>query len=209
MVAATKKACYEKKKKQYNARTNANYNLNKNHVLEQQRGYKEQHKDKLRIQMNEYIRNRYANDSDFAMHRRCSARLKAFLKSKGAGKQAETMQLVGCSSSSLVQHLRKQLNDDSDLKDHDIDHIFPCIGFEVGQEGKMMHFSNLQPLTAAENNWKRNKLPTKAMAAKVDPACWPDGVTMDMLPDIYPGWATPLRMHVGNSGGASSSTDAQ
>lgn len=24
--------------------------------------------------------------------------------------------------------------------------------------------------------------------------CWPDGVTEDMLPDIYPGWATPLRM---------------
>ena len=33
------------------------------------------------------------------------------------------------------------------------------------------------------------------MAAKVDPACWPDVITMDMLPDIYPGWATPLRMH--------------
>ena len=24
---------------------------------------------------------------------------------------------------------------------------------------------------------KEDKLPTKAMAAKVDPACWPDGIT--------------------------------
>jgi len=32
------------------------------------------------------------------------------------------------------------------------------------------------------------------MAAKVERWCWPDGVTEDMLPDKYDGWATPLRM---------------
>ena len=57
-----------------------------------------------------------------------------------------------------------------------------------------MSVSNTQLLAMQENRSKSNKLPTKAMAAKVDPACWPDGITMDMLPDIYPGWRTPLRM---------------
>ena len=45
------------------------------------------------------------------------------------------------------------------------------------------------------------------MAAKVDRDKWPPGITEDMLPDIYPGWATPLRMHAAPTPGASSSTD--
>jgi len=59
--------------------------------------------------------------------------------------------------------------------------------------GRRPH-SNVQPLTKNENINKSAKLPTKAMAAKVERWAWPDGVTEDMLPDIYPGWATALRM---------------
>ena len=68
--------------------------------------------------------------------------------------------------------------------------------YNVSKQKEMMNWSNLQPLTAAENIDKRDKLPTKAMAASVDPSCWPDGINMDDLPEIYPGWATPLRMLV-------------
>jgi hypothetical protein len=71
----------------------------------------------------------------------------------------------------------------------------------------VMHFTNCQPLTKQENQNKYSKLPTKAMAAKVDRDKWPPGITEDMLPDIYPGWATPLRMHAAPTPGASSSTD--
>jgi hypothetical protein len=71
----------------------------------------------------------------------------------------------------------------------------------------MMHWSNYQPLTNFENAQKSNKLPTKAMADKVDRSCWPDGITMDKLPDRYDGWATGLRMHPPASDGAGSSAD--
>ena len=57
-----------------------------------------------------------------------------------------------------------------------------------------MQLQKHAPLLTSENKVKCNKLPTKAMAAKVTRSCWPDGITMDMLPDIYPGWRTPLRM---------------
>ena len=91
----------------------------------------------------------------------------------------------------------------------DFDHIFSFTFYNMKTEQhKVMHFTNYQPLTPRENRQKWNKLPTKAMAAKVDPACWPDGITMDMLPDIYPGWATPLRMHTSGSDGSGCSTDA-
>jgi len=89
-----------------------------------------------------------------------------------------------------MQHLNLSDGDE-------VDHIFPfeLYNLEEEHQQKMVgNYMNLQALTPCENNDKSKKLPTKAMAAKVDPACWPDGVTMDMLPDIYPGWRTPLRM---------------
>ena len=84
-----------------------------------------------------------------------------------------------------------------DTSCHHIDHIFPFNVFDnsIENQRRFMNWSNTQPLTQSENIQKGHRLPTKAMAAKVDPSCWPDGVTIDMLPDIYPGWATPLRMH--------------
>ena len=79
----------------------------------------------------------------------------------------------------------------------EVDHIFPMSRYNClleSEQRKVMHWSNFQPLPAEENLYKSDKLPTKAMAAKVARWAWPDGVTEDMLPDIYDGWATPLRM---------------
>lgn len=42
------------------------------------------------------------------------------------------------------------------------------------------------------------------MAARVERWAWPPGITEDMLPDIYDGWATPLRMHAGDGSSSSS-----
>ena len=117
-------------------------------------------------------------------------------------------------------HLNKQIPSYFNNRvNYEIDHIFPISLFDctvTENQYKCCHFTNLQPLTRDENRLKSNKLPTKAMASKVDPSCWPDGYTMDMLPDIYPGWATPLRMYtdeeedkqeVGLSSSAGSSED--
>lgn len=130
---------------------------------------------------------------------------------KGKGKKlCTTIQLIGCSRDEFRNHLTIQLYDGERLEDHTIDHIFPVKSWNLHIEEQMKNcFSsgNTQPLTATENSQKQNKLPTKAMAAKVDRDKWPPGITEDMLPDIYPGWATPLRMHAAPTTGASSSTD--
>ena len=83
------------------------------------------------------------------------------------------------------------------LHEEEIDHVFPMAMYDFSldqNQYRCSNYTNMQPLTLVENRWKSDKLPTKAMAAKVDRGCWPDGVTEDMLPDIYPGWRTPLRM---------------
>ena len=86
---------------------------------------------------------------------------------------------------------------EEDMCSMEIDHVFPMTRYNClleDQQKKAMNKSNLQPLTARENMYKSDRLPTKAMAAKVARWAWPDGVTEDMLPDIYDGWSTPLRM---------------
>ena len=75
------------------------------------------------------------------------------------------------------------------------DHIFPndAVRRARGQADRNT-LANCSRYRDATKDRKKARLPTKAMAAKVDPAFWPNGITMDMLTDIYPGWRTPLRM---------------
>lgn len=108
-----------------------------------------------------------------------------------------TEEYVQCSAVHLAAHLGKSLQTSDLGKDLHVDHIFPLKKFDLSTiDGiqRANHWSNLQALPAKDNTSKNARLPTKAMAAKVDPKCWPDGVTMDMLPDVYPRWATSLRM---------------
>ena len=153
-----------------------------------------------------YQKKRRANDPEFATKCRMRARLSDAIKKGLGSKTDKTYNLIACSPSELIDHFIKQLPE-FDISRHHIDHIFPFDSFDLEDEANMrrvMNWSNTQPLTQSENSHKSAKLPTKAMASKVDPSCWPPGITMDMLPDIYPGWATPLRMHSEGSGGSSS-----
>jgi hypothetical protein len=144
----------------------------------------------------EYQKKRRAEDVVFRLKGRMRARIGEALKNAGESSKAKvdsTVNMFGCTPTELIEHLEKY---GDNISACDVDHIFPIDAYDVvNDQLKYMHFTNTQLLTKHENRKKSNKLPTKEMAAKVDPACWPDGITMDMLPDIYPGWATPLRMH--------------
>ena len=147
-------------------------------------------------------KERRLTDREYAIKDCMRSRLRSALLRKGVDKTVSTFEVVGCSASSLMEHLKLSDGDE-------VDHIFAFELYRLedeDQQRKVGNYNNLQGLTPRENNDKGSRLPTKAMAAKVDPACWPDGITMDMLPDIYPGWATPLRMYA-CSDGASCSTD--
>ena len=198
------------------------HRLNRDHNLQKMREYHKNHMDEdlqrcknyrqtHHEERNENDRKRRKEDPIFQLTEKCRSALSQFMRRGGGTKAGSTASFVGCSVSELQRHLQAT-RPELELLQSDIDHIFPFNRFANAGESsqrQVMHYSNLQLLTSGENSDKRAKLPTKAMAARVDPRCWPDGVTMDMLPDIYPGWATPLRMHVHGSGGASCSTDPQ
>lgn len=167
-----KKSCYRRKHKEYR---------------ESQAEYRKQHRDEDVARSAEYYKNNKKRlitgqlvkkkqkrkvDPSFVFNERCHTRLKAYFKKNKTEKTGTTRECV----------------------DMHIDHIFPVCIYSTDQEKLVMNFSNLQLLTNKENLWKKDRLPTKAMAAKVERWAWPPGITEDMLSDIYPGWSTPLRM---------------
>ena len=144
--------------------------------------------------INEKEREKYADDLMHNLKVRLRARLRLFMRGTGARKPASTFDLIGCTPEQLIHHLKTTIDDDVDVSNFELDHVFPLSRYSVKDAARMTNYRNLQLLNAFENNTKNDKLPTKAMAARVPKEFWPDGVTEDMLPDIYDGWATPLRM---------------
>ena len=151
--------------------------------------YAQKHHDELRKNDREYRKKRRVDDTNFTLKARLRARIQSALKRKNVKKTESTHVLLGMSVEDFKRvHVEKG--------EH-IDHIFPfeCYCLEdIDHQKRVCNHSNLQSLTETENRNKGTKLPTKAMAAKVARWAWPDGVTEDMLPDIYDGWSTPLRM---------------
>lgn len=143
------------------------------------------------------MKERKSRDPGF--HLRCKLRSRMYhfvMRTKSTATQI-TSNLLGCTYDDLHRHLALMVDDETAAEASAVDHIFPMAAYDAKQPSthkKMCNYTNLQPLTPFENGSKGDKLPTKAMAAKVDRSCWPDGITEDMLPDIYPGWRTPLRM---------------
>ena len=153
-----------------------------------------------------YESERYKTNPQFNTIKKCRMRLTHLMAVTNGHKQSTTLDLVGCTTKQLTEHLQIQ-RPGLELIQRHIDHIFPFAKYDMEvEQHKVMNFTNMQPLTGPENLSKHDKLPTKAMAAKVDPSCWPDGVTINDLPTIYPGWATPLRMTLEPEPAASAST---
>jgi hypothetical protein len=189
----------KRKLQAHNARMYAN---NKEVVISKAATWNKRHIQRRNIRLrgwaNKYMKERRASDPAFDLRCKMRSRVHRALRSKQAALSASASTLLCCSYEELHNNLACQVFENESLKTLQVDHIFPLVRYDMCKNSAQQascHFTNLQPLPAADNRSKFDRLPTKAMAAKVDPACWPDGVTMDMLPDIYPGWATPLRMH--------------
>ena len=183
------------------------YQRNKTKRKEAMRTYGLAHRNELYAQRKEAR----SNNEQFHAAEKLRGRIGIALRKRSISKSNQTLQLLGCSVDEFTTYMRRQLNIDESLHSSEFDHIFALNCYDLTdpkQQSMAVHFTNNQPLTRSENRWKSDKLPTKAMAAKVDRDKWPPGITEDMLPDIYPGWDTPLRMHAAPISGVSSSTDS-
>ena len=126
-------------------------------------------------------RDKYHDDEFFRLKVCLRARFRHFLKKNKIVKATETMALVGCSAEYLSEHLKRQLPEGADLKRFQVDHIFPLAMYKKEEIANMTHFSNLQPLSAHENNSKGSKMPRLEEAMKVDRERWPKCVQLNDL----------------------------
>ena len=165
----------------------AYYQANHANVRAKQATYREANREKINKQSQKINTVRLKIDPVFKLKCLMRTRVGNHLRGK-CKKDGPTFKLIGCSPEELLLHLGN--------KPGQRDHIFPLALYDAATEQhKMTRWENLQMLTFQENDEKNDRLPTKAMADKVEQDLWPDGVTYDMLPDIYPGWATALSKH--------------
>ncbi len=89
--------------------------------------------------------------------RNIRARMRLAIGTQGAYKADKTLALLGCTPAQARLHLEAQFSPGmacANRGEWHIDHIRPCASFDLRDEAEQracFHYSNLQPLWAAEN----------------------------------------------------------
>ena len=162
---------YIKKQKQW-------YSKNKDKAYEMNKAYRERNIDWYRSYNKQYyeenaermkenskksLYRRIENDVGFKILQRLRKRM--YDAVKGNVKSARTIELIGCSTDKLRQHLEKQFTGGMSWENYGewhVDHIIPCANFDFTKESdqrECFHYTNLQPLWAIDNIRKSNKMP--------------------------------------------------
>lgn len=141
----------KKNKKQY-------YRANKEKIYKRQQKYREKNKERLTKHANAYLKKRKKIDLLYKFTKNVRRLvLSAFTrnKTKDYKKQSKTESLLGCKISNLRDHLAKQFQPGMTFENHGewhIDHIIPLASAKTQEEvEKLCHYTNLQPLWAADN----------------------------------------------------------
>jgi len=126
------------------------------------KNYQIKNKEKIRNRRAKYTINRYRNDPAFRIKMTLSRRMRGLMKKNGT----RTVDLIGCSIDNLKKYLESKFRDGMSWENYGrngwhIDHIKPCASFNLTdpqQQKKCFHYSNLQPLWAADNIRKSDKV---------------------------------------------------
>jgi hypothetical protein len=138
------------------------YANNRKSRTESTRKWYSKNRERVIARSTRYARERRNNDPSFSLLDNLRARLRLALR--GKNKAATTMELVGCTREELVAHIEAQFLPGmtwDDRSEWHIDHIRPCASFDLldpGQQRACFHYTNLQPLWAADNLRKGARL---------------------------------------------------
>ncbi len=135
---------------------------NQEHVVSQRQDYYQRNK----LEIYKWVNNRKKNNPSFKIRCNLSCRIYLSLKHQSIKKQNNTTKLVGCTIDELKIHLEKQFKEgmtweNQGIKGWCIDHIIPCILFDLTKEGeqlKCFNYRNLRPCWKIENIIKADKL---------------------------------------------------
>ena len=142
------------------------YKNNSEKVKEAAKQWRTDNPEKAKEADKQYSKNRRANDNNYKLLTNLRARITSAVKLQSGNKAYKSIELLGCTIEEVRQHLEKQFQpgmswDNYGLYGWHIDHIIPCDSFDLTKEEeqkKCFHYTNLQPLWAADNLSKGNKI---------------------------------------------------
>jgi hypothetical protein len=175
-------AKYYQQNKQRALKNNKNYReANKQHrkmyaenyYLNKKLGIKKQNKQKRKISeyrnyVNQYNKKRYYTDIKFRLKYVWSGRIHKYLIRRQMPKKFSITELFGNTLDKVLAHIEHQFQPGMTWENYGrytwhIDHIIPCSKFDLTdpeQVKQCFHYTNLQPLWAADNLKKSNKIST-------------------------------------------------
>jgi hypothetical protein len=169
-----KKIYYETRRDYIREKQKEYYDNNKSLLLEKKKDYYCKNLDKKRNyyainkktinkKTSEKISQRRKNDDLFKLKHNISSLIRSSFKRKKIGKKnTKTEIILGCSLSFFVQYIESKFKQGMNLSNYGkwhIDHIIPLYTAKSQEDIiKLNHYTNLQPLWAAENLSKGNKL---------------------------------------------------
>ena len=129
--------------------------------------YRQRTKDERREYRRQWQANRMAVDPSFRLRSNLASLINTAIRKHFGTKASRTNALIGCTITELRQHLEAQFTNGMNWNNYGrtgwhIDHIRPCASFDLTdaeQQRQCFHYTNLQPLWAAENIRKGAKWP--------------------------------------------------
>lgn len=129
--------------------------------------YREKNAETIRANNKEYMKNRKKTDIGYRMRSVLYSQIRYALRNGGV-KSGRTMELLGCSPDFFRKHIESQFQpgmtwENYGLNGWQLDHIYPCSGFDLTdpyQQKLCFNYSNLQPMWAFDNKSKGGKIET-------------------------------------------------
>jgi hypothetical protein len=121
--------------------------------------YRQRTKDERREYRRQWQANRMAVDPSFRLRSNLASLINTAIRKQFGAKASRTNTLIGCTITQLRQHLEAQFTDGMSWENYGrngwhIDHIRPCASFDLTDaehQRQCFHYTNLQPLWAADN----------------------------------------------------------
>ena len=132
----------------------------KNKKIKKQKAKEYNQKNREKININ--YKNKRETNPLFKLRCNISSLIRLSIRKQGYTKQSKTFEILGCSYEDFKQHLERQFTKgmtwDNQGEWH-LDHIYPVsVAKDEAELIKLNHYTNFQPMWAAENISKGNKI---------------------------------------------------
>lgn len=143
-------------------KTKEYYKNNKQQISEKRKEYYKNNKQQIFSKHKEYKKNKRAVDPIFKLRCNIEDLIRKSIARSGYTKNSKTFEILGCTFEEFKLHLERQFivgMNWGNRNEWHLDHIYPVsLAKDEADMIKLNHYTNFQPLWAADNLIKGNKV---------------------------------------------------